>query len=152
MCQFFIQYEGYVFPFKFKELFIENAFIEGSGFDLTVPVISLKAWFFITSNLFKMTGVAVTSDSQPHCRTGFMYALYVAFSTSNELPHLVPAGLFRTFSFLLVFSTVFSMLFLHVSFPSRYIPKHLVSCVYTAWLSLIFKLILGLLWFKVKIW
>jgi hypothetical protein len=50
-----------------------------------------------------MAGVAVINASQPYCRTGFMYASYVAFSTDLELLHLVPASLLKTLSFNLVF-------------------------------------------------
>jgi hypothetical protein len=78
-----------------------------------------------------MVGVAVISVSQPCCRTGFIYASYVTFITDLELPHLAHASLFRTYSFLLGFSAVFSMWFLRVSFPSRYVSKYLTSCVFT---------------------
>jgi hypothetical protein len=85
-----------------------------------------------------MVGVAVINASQPYCRTGFMQALYVAFSTDYELPHLVPASLFRIlFSF--GFSAVFFAWFLHVSFQSRCISKYLASSVSTVGLLFIFS-------------
>jgi hypothetical protein len=46
--------------------------------------------------LFKIAGVAVINASQPYYRAGFIYALYVAFNTDLELPHLLPASLFKT--------------------------------------------------------
>jgi len=52
-----------------------------------------------------------------------MYALYVAFSVDPELPHLLPASIFRALSFSFLFTTVFSNWFLHVSFLFRYIPE-----------------------------
>jgi hypothetical protein len=42
---------------------------------------------------------------------------------------LLPASLFRTLCCSILFPTVFSTWFLHVSFPSRYIPNYFATCV-----------------------
>jgi hypothetical protein len=76
----------------FKGLFLVSTCIEASGVDLTAPVINLRARFCIN-----IAGVAVINALEPYCRSGFIYALYVAFNTDLELPHLLPASLFRTF-------------------------------------------------------
>jgi hypothetical protein len=57
-----------------------------------------------------------------------------------------PSASFKPFyniSFFIVFSSVFSTLFLHVNFLSKYIHKYLASCVCTTGLLLPFKLTLG---------
>ena len=93
--------------------------MDASEVDLTIPVMSLRAWDFITSNLLKVAGVVVISASQPHCRVGVIYTSYVGFSMDLELPHLLPASLLRTFHFPLLFSTVFCTRILYVCFSVK---------------------------------
>jgi len=49
----------------FKHLFIVSTGIVVSGVDVTAPVTSLRTWFFITSNLLKVAGVAIIFASPP---------------------------------------------------------------------------------------
>jgi hypothetical protein len=68
------------FLFQFlRGLFLVSTCIEASGVDFTAPVINLRAWFCITSSLFKIAGVAVINASQPYCRAGFLHSLQNIF-------------------------------------------------------------------------
>lgn len=62
--------------------------------------------------IFQEASATIINASQLYCRKGFIQALYTAFTIDLEL-HLLPASLFRTFSF---FNTVsFSCLLYIVS-------------------------------------
>jgi hypothetical protein len=73
--------------------------IVANAVNVTARVMSPRAWFFITSNLFKAACVVVSSASLPYCRIGFIYGLYVAFSIDIGLLHLLLASLFRILAF-----------------------------------------------------
>lgn len=113
----------------FEGPFVASSCTNGSAIDLTVRLMGLRAWFCITSNLLKAAGAV----------GHFMYALYAALMIDPELPHLLPASIFRTVTFSLLYSTVFSTQFLHVGLPSRYIPNYFARWV----LLLIFRLTAG---------
>jgi hypothetical protein len=68
------------FVWVFKHLFIASTYIVVSAVDVTAPVMSLRTWFCITSNLLKVAGVVIFFASLPYCRVGCIYRLCVALS------------------------------------------------------------------------
>jgi hypothetical protein len=91
----------------FKGLFKVRVCRAASGVELTVPVIDLRAWFYITSNVFRTTGVAVISALRQ-----VLYVLHILHSMDHEISNLLPTSLFRIF----ISPPVFSAWFLHVRF------------------------------------
>jgi hypothetical protein len=73
--------------------------IAASGIHVTAPVMSPRACFCITSNLFTVAGVVIFSVTVPYFMIGFKYCLHIAFSIDVGLSDLLPASLFRTLVF-----------------------------------------------------
>ena len=98
-----------------------------TGVDLTPPVISLNAWFWTISNLFRTADEAVIIGSHAYKHCWFNMLL----RDDLQLPQLVVANVFRMLSFCLAFLVVLFIWFFQINLRSQYTPRYFGSLFFT---------------------
>ena len=96
-----------------------STWIDVSGVNLIAPMMSLTASVCITYNFLTVVSVAALSASQPYYREGYIHALHIPISVDLELPHFVPASLFKT-----LFFHTFVNCFLYTVSPFQSVQIH----------------------------